>query len=192
MIREPADGLSMEPKAGQAGRSTLVRFYLGEGPDTEGRFLREIRGWDARRLETVHDYIQWLFPTRQRSQFNPNAPSPSAEDVQAFRENERLRTELVASLRQMLAFYGFAYREGEGGRPTIEKAEEWEKRSREWFSPGDHNLLRITRILDCLSTFGLVEQARAFLTALERTCAEQPGVVGARTLEFWRGAVREG
>lgn len=184
-FEEPA--MSNHPNSPES--SPLLRFYLGEGPDTEGRFLREIRAWNFDRLERVHDYIQWLFPTRQRSQFNPDAPDLGEPEIRAFREDTRLRSALLDSLRQMLGFYGFAYRE-EGGKPVVETAANWPERSREWFAPGDHNLLRITRILDCLSTLGLPEQAGAFLRALEAVCVASPGSVPARTLEFWRGAVR--
>ena len=172
-------------------QSVLVRFYLGEAPDAEGRFLRDIRRWDDARLEAVHDYIQWLFPTQQRSRFNPNAPGVNTEDVKAFRADERLRTEVVASLRQMLAFYGFSYEE-EDGHPIIETGEDWEEKSEQWFHVGNHNLLRITRILDCLSTMGLGGHAQSLLEALETVCEEEPGTVGERTLDFWRGAVHGG
>ena len=171
--------------------SVLVRFYLGEGPDAEGRSLRDIRRWDDTRLEAVHDYIQWLFPTPQRSRFNPNAPEVSREDVKAFREDGRLQAELAASLRQMLAFYGFSYEE-EDGHPFIETGDEWEEKSENWFHVGNHNLLRLTRILDCLSTMGLGGHAQSLLEALETVCEEAPGTVGERTLDFWRGAVHGG
>ena len=181
----------MEQNTNQERQSVLVRFYLGAGPDTEGRFLRDIRGWGDGRLEAVHDYIQWLFPTQQRSRFNPNAPSVNAEDVKAFQADERLRAELVASLRQMLAFYGFSYEE-EDGQPIIETGDDWEEKSDHWFHIGNHNLLRITRMLDCLSTMGLGGHAQTFLEALETVCEQEPGAVGERTRDFWRGAVHGG
>ena len=45
----------------------IVTFYRGEGRDAAGRSISDIWGWDDRRLEAVHDYIQWLFPTSHRS-----------------------------------------------------------------------------------------------------------------------------
>ena len=191
MIGRPDQIAAMESRTSAAETSPLVRFYLGQGPDTEGRSLRDIRGWSDERLEAVHDYIQWLFPTKQRSRFNPNAPRVEAEDVRAFQQDGRLRAELIASLRQMLGFYGFDYQE-EGGHPIIEPGDDWEEKSENWFHGGNHNLLRITRILDCLSTMGLGGHAQSFLEALETICEETPKVVGDRTLDFWRGAVHGG
>ena len=177
----------LQPAAG----SPIIRFYIGQDTDAEGRHLRDIRTWNDARLEGVHDYIQWLFPTRQRSQFNRNAPTLGPEEIRAFRGDERLRQELIASFQQMLRFYGFSYRE-EAGEPVIETGENWDERQEEWFHPSDHNLLRITRILDCLSTLGLSGHAQAFLETLEEVCADSPGVLGRRTLEFWRDAVHGG
>ena len=166
----------------------LVRFYLGEGPDSEGRFLRDIRSWDARRLESVHDYIQWLFPLRTFSRFNPDAPILDDELVGQFLADERLRAELLASFRQLLAFYGFDYHE-QAGRPTVALAHDAAARQRHWLNPGNHNLLRITRILSCLSTLGLRPQAEAFLAALEGIYAGNEPIIGTRTMNFWRDAV---
>ena len=166
----------------------LVRFYLGEDTDSEDRWLRDIRTWNAGRLESVHDYIQWLFPTRQRSAFNANAPMLDDATIQAFRTDDRLRAALLDSFRQMLAFYGFHCRE-DNGQPTIETSPGWAVRSREWFYAGDHNLLRITRILDCLTTLGLEPYARAFLHALDAVCDAAPATIPQRTRGFWRSAV---
>ena len=168
-------------------RHPLVRFYRGEDTDSAGRRLREIRSWDARRLESVHDYIQWLFPLRTFSRFNPEAPILEDEVVGCFRADEALRAELLASFRQMLAFYGFDFRE-ETGRPVV-PAPDAPARQQNWLNPGNHNLLRITRILSCLSTLGLRGQAEAFLAALEDVYARNGPVVGTRTMSFWRDAV---
>ena len=61
----------------------IVVFYSG-GTDGNGRTLREILGWSDATLEGVHDYIQWVFPTRQPSGVNPFAPLVTAETVRAF------------------------------------------------------------------------------------------------------------
>jgi len=166
----------------------LVRFYRGKAPDSAGRTLAEIRAWDHDRLEDVHDYVQWLFPTRTRSAFNPSAPTLDDAQVRAFRDDATLRAELLASLEVMLGFYGFALRDRDG-RPVVERSAAWAERSRRWLRPGDHNLLRITRILTSLSTLGLAEHAWAFLAALEAVYAERPEAVGPRTIAFWRAAV---
>lgn len=167
----------------------LIRFYLGEARDTEGRFLRDIRAWDARRLEGVHDYIQWLFPLRTFSRFNPDAPILDDDLVARFHSDGRLREELLASFRLMLTFYGLELHEEDSG-PSVGPAADAVARQRHWLSPGNHNLLRITRILGSLSTLGLRAHAQAFLAALEELYARHESVIGPTTIAFWRDAVR--
>src|SRR5687767_14960180 len=67
------------PRRGDA----IVEFYSG-GRDSAGRTLDEILAWDDDRLEAIHDYIQWLFPTRQPSGVNPFAPLVTDATVRAF------------------------------------------------------------------------------------------------------------
>jgi len=54
--------------------SLLVNFYRGESRDAEGRFLEELLAWNDDELEEVHNFVQWLFPLPEPSQFNPDAP----------------------------------------------------------------------------------------------------------------------
>ena len=57
---------------------------------------------------------------------------------------------------------------------------------------GNHNFLRITRILSSLRLFGLTEEAEALLDVLEVLARKFPGPVSPETLEFWRDACRPG
>jgi hypothetical protein len=49
--------------------SQIIEFYSGAQPDYRGRYLREMQRWPDDRLETVHDFVQWLFPLPERSGF---------------------------------------------------------------------------------------------------------------------------
>src|ERR1043166_9539029 len=110
----------------------VVQFYSG-GCDAEGRTLEAVLGWDDDRLEAVHDYIQWLFPSRQPSAMNPVAPLVTDETVRAFARNEGLRDRLRRAFERMLRFYGLRARVG-----RIESDERtFPARSRVWLSPGN-------------------------------------------------------
>ena len=84
----------------------IVRFYRGEGRDGAGRTIEEVWAFSAVRLELTHDFIQWLFPLRDRSAFVPGAPTLTDATVAAFHESSDLRDRLRRSLDVMLAFYG--------------------------------------------------------------------------------------
>jgi hypothetical protein len=163
--------------------SHLIQFYRGAAPG--GRAIEEIWSYDHRRLEMVHDYIQWLFPIPEPSRFNPNAPVLTAADAAALRADPTLRTHLLRSLSVMLDFYGLIE-----GRGAIRRGSAFAVRSQDWLTPLNHNYLRLTRILQCLHQCDLDTEARALLACLEDIAAhEGKDVIASRTLEFWRGAV---
>jgi hypothetical protein len=166
----------------------ILAFYRG-APDACGRTLDEILAWDDERLEDVHDYIQWLFPTTRRSDFNPFAPVLTESTVAEFRADAALRARLRDAFLRMLRFYGFEVLEVRG-HPVVRRAANWPERSPGWLGPGDHNHLRITRILDCLSTLGLGEEAKAFLRELEELEEDGTGRdIDRESFEYWRAAV---
>ena len=89
--------------------SRIVAFYRHEAPDYLGRTLREIWQWDHDWLEDMHNYIQVLFPNRERSGVTPRAPVLDDEAVTAFRQDAELRANLARSHDLMLDFYGLKY-----------------------------------------------------------------------------------
>ena len=167
----------------------LLRFYRLEGPDSHGRTLPEIWAWDAARLEGVHDYIQWLFPLTEPSAFNPRSPVLTEETIAAFRTDAQLRERLLRSLALMLDFYGLALESVGNGTAWIEPAPGFVARSRGWLHAGNHNHLRLTRILTSLRLLGLEDHARALFNRLDAIARDHPHAVSATTLAYWRKAV---
>jgi hypothetical protein len=166
----------------------IVRFYRLDGPDARGRMLTDILAWDDARLESVHDYIQWLFPLPEPSAFNPAAPILSEATVRTFQHDGTLQARLGQALARMLAFYGLA-QSTRSGRVEIEKAKDFAAQSRLWLHPGNHNHLRLTRILTCLRLLGLEDQSRALFSCLERIASEHPHAISSTTLAYWTRAV---
>jgi hypothetical protein len=166
----------------------IEEFYLGQNTDGCGRTIEEIWAWDDEALESVHDYIQWLFPSKRPSDFNPDAPVLTDAVIDGFHASPELRDRLVKSFRRMLQFYGFRAIQ-RGDAVIIERGLNWRERFPVWLSAGDHNHLRITRILACLRTLGLSEYALAFVRALGEVRQEFPDAITSRTSEFWHSAV---
>ena len=163
--------------------SPLVRFYRGDAPDARGRTLEDILAWDDGQLEAVHDYIQWLFPLDEPSRFNRDAPLLTAADRLAFRQ-PTVAGNLRRALDRMLAFYGFA-RDRSAANPRIVRSAQWKERSPEWLHAGNHNLLRLTRMIRSLALLGEVDLATALYAALRQECE---GRVSAVTIEYWKEA----
>jgi hypothetical protein len=155
-----------------AANARIIGFLRGQSPDGAGRYLSEIQQWPDQELESVHDFIQWLFPLTDPSPVNPDAPVLDAGTISQIQSRPELLDAVRASLERMRRFY-------EG--------------SSHWLTAGNHNHLRITRILKCLKLLGLDAEADAFFQYLDRIYEQEqrkprPGIA-ARSFEFWRNAV---
>lgn len=166
----------------------LLAFFSGTGTDDAGRYHAEILAWPDYRLEVEHDYIQWLFPSRQRSRFNPNAPRLQPSTIKAFRAEESLRAALVRGFERMASFYGFAIRHFADGSLQLDAVADFETRSRAWLTRGNHNYARLTRILTSLRLLGCPEQADALFDVLDWVYRRHPSLIGQTTYGFWRSA----
>jgi hypothetical protein len=163
--------------------SGLIGFYRGGETDAAGRSIEDIWAWDHRRLEMIHDYIQWLFPLPDASRFNPAAPLLTAADAQTFRDDPALQARVLKSLDVMLDFLGLS-RAG----ALILRAPGFA--GAHWLEPLNHNHLRLTRILLFLRHAGLMAEAKALCACLEDIAAhEGRDVISPRTLTFWRAAI---
>jgi opioid growth factor receptor-like protein len=171
--------------------SALITFYRGSGTDHAGRRLAEILSWDDADLESVHDYIQWLFPNADASRANPFAPLLTPADAAIFRSEPELRATLGRAFDRLLGFYGLTRESSAEGGVEITPSVNWDARSRSWLQPSNHNHLRLTRIMKCLNELGLEQEA----VALQRTLVslgEQRGTraVSSVTLRYWRAALQ--
>ena len=166
----------------------IVAFYEGRGEDDSGRTLGDILQLDFHGLEYTHDYIQWLFPTDARSRFQPEAPLVDATCRSRFQTDVRLRVSLERSLVRMLAFYGLELATDDHGS-EITRAPTFAVRAQNWLTRGNHNFLRLTRILRSLDLLGRRDLALALESALEQIYSEFSDTIGSDTIRFWRSAV---
>jgi hypothetical protein len=168
----------------------IVAFFRGTGTDHVGRRQAEILAWPDGRLESVHDYIQWFFPLRKRSRYNPDAPVLLPETIEAFLWDPELKATLLAGFTRMAGFYGFEIRAFADGSIQLDPAPDFAARSRFWLHPGNHNFLRLTRILTSLRTLGCEDEAEALFDVLDLVYRRNPSMIGEQTLGFWRSAAR--
>lgn len=161
------------PKANAAPNDLLLPFYRGEGRDSEGRLLKDIWAMNDRQKSDGHDFIQWLFPNTKPSEHNKNAPVLNRELIAAMKGDPVIVANVRTSFTSMLSYYGLNFDEAQ---KKVVAAANFEERKREWFQSGDHNFLRITRILSCLKTMGLKDEARSFYDHLTLMNNKQPNV----------------
>nr|WP_321986279.1 opioid growth factor receptor-related protein [uncultured Lichenicoccus sp.] len=171
-----------------APNSHILDFLRGSRTDTGSHSIGQIQAWDDSRLEAVHDYIQWLFPLPEASGFNPDAPILTQSDIAHLKREPALQDALRRSWQRMLAFY----RLDALGQPGA-SASDLDVATvihAPWMRPGDHNMLRISRMLRCLALAGLARESALTLAGLERVFADPAGAraIGARSLGYWRDA----
>jgi len=112
-----------------------------------------------------------LFPLPEPSAFQPGAPVLTGADIAALRNTPDLRQRLGAALHRMLAFYGL---NPPGPHP--------------WLTPGNHNFLRLTRILRSLRILGLKQESHRLFQYLADLYEAHPEIIGATTFDYWRRA----
>jgi hypothetical protein len=178
-------GQGLVRREARCAMSRLVEFYRGAATDTEGRRLEEVWGWDDDSLEAVHDFIQWLFPLPEPSNFNPDAPLLTAADVAAFRADALLRSRLRRSFERFLSFLGLTI--DEGGR--VAEGPNFVARVRDAWAYPNHNWLRVSRVLRSLTLLGLEAEARALYDWLSAAYQGRRFPIPTDTFGYWSAAV---
>mmetsp|Transcript_77131 Transcript_77131/g.249644 ORF Transcript_77131/g.249644 Transcript_77131/m.249644 type:complete len:276 (-) Transcript_77131:69-896(-) len=194
MAGRGAAGAQQASRQRPAGEAGLLPFLRGTGTDFDGRRLEEILAWDFRRMERCHDYVQWIFPTDEASRFNMRAPLLTPELRRSVRGDAAAMEGIQRSLQTFCAFLGLELlREGEGDPPPVivHKAAHFEERVQDCWrgggplgTGGNHNWLRISRVLHCLRLVGLDEEAAALLVFLEGL--PRQGIRCSPALAHWR------
>jgi len=160
--------------------SQLLDFYRMLGPDSERRMLSDIWEWNNERLEECHDFIQWMFPLKEPSAFNAEAPLVTLEHQLAFRRESELQAAYRRSIAKFLAFLGLHL----GADGFVTRGPNFDDRLAVWRHP-NHNWLRITRMLKSMRLLGFDSEAAAVWTCL-RALHEDGGFVTEHSHGFWR------
>jgi len=97
--------------------SRIIGFYNCTESDHRGRYRREIQEWPDDQLESVHDYIQWLFPLPEPSGFNVAAPVLTRESngiswlvlLRGLNTIQRRKPRCQSGLEGLAAFSSFHF-----------------------------------------------------------------------------------
>ena len=183
-------GMKKDPGISNGLKSgPLVEFYRNRAPNHSGHMISEIRKWNIEKLEIHHDYIQWLFPLRKRTEKIPGIPVLDNDQINVFQNDSVLKREIIKSLEIMLKFFGLMISR-EDGRIQVKRSHQWEKRKHHWLRPGNHNYWRISRILESLVILGLKDYSEAFFDELTEVFnTEDSEIIGQNTYGFWKQAV---
>jgi len=154
--------------------SAITDFYQGFGTDDKGRSLDDYLLFSDEQLESVHDYIQWMFPNTEVSRFNIDAPLLTDADIELFMNDIPMMNNVTLACARMTKFYKFSniYVDAE----------------RQWVTQGNHNFLRLTRMLKFLRSINKNYEAESLFVMLARVYSDNSFVVGKDTLRYWLDA----
>lgn len=150
----------------------IVDFLMGRGADNRGRTLEQVLAKSDEWWEDTHDFIQWVFPTDQKSQFNSSAPVLDSPMIVELAGSDTVRANMLRIYKRAREFWKL-----DGDEPPF------------WARRGDHNHLRQTRALISLNMLGIVDEASGLYQDLTRIAGKVPGAVSPETLRFWSLAV---
>jgi len=142
----------------------LIKFYYNLIPanNKKNYFFDDIVSWSDYKLETAHDYIQWLFPDKTGG-VNPKAPHLTPSDIKKFKTDRVLRRNVVQASLRMLLFYGFV-NEGTEVKQILPLNRRERGRTIGLFST--HNYRRLTRIMSFLRKINMEYLSAIFFLSL--------------------------
>ncbi len=164
---------------------TISRSSNGRNCGKKTLSLQKMWNFSRFQLEHIHDYIQWMFPLDKASSFNPLAPILTKNDIEFIQKSPDIQSNLLKSFEVMLNFYGF---ELDTQAVVVRQIKSKPWMARHWLKRNNHNLLRVTRILECLSLCGLKKYAEAFYAAIVELGALEENIT-KDTLVYWQDAL---
>lgn len=165
-----------------------IDFLTGKGVDGNGRVVAEYFNFDAAYFEQCHNWVQWAFPTRTPSNFNPSAPviDDEFEFDMSNRDHLMARHNSAKLVAKYLSAMGFeVYQLLSSISPVYRIEQPKGDLSFVWEQPNDHNMLRFTRIIESLRIFHSDALAKEVYTALLKRVESNYSRYSPRSVAFW-------
>ena len=165
----------------------LINFYTSDGLDSLERSFTSLLSFDENQLENEHNFIQTMFPLHEPSNMISNAPILTREIAALLSTNKIARERFLKALLIFRNFLGIT------GTSSIISTRKTsidnvirQKRIVLWLYNGNHNILRVTRIIRSLRLVGLEREALDFY----RDVSHEGHAAGleSKTLAYWRRA----
>ncbi len=186
-------------KAFDKKEQTWIKFLMGEQINDESfRFksCNGLRSASNNDLEDNHDFIQAVFPNLEKSRYaNQDLYlNKNLKKWQDLMQDLEIRLKIQENLRlnliRILTFFGFEVTLGDSSKIIKLKA----KTDGVAFKPGNHNGLRLTRVLICLKIFGLNREHQLIIDSINSNKEIIKLVNGNSTLKtsyaFWLNSIK--
>lgn len=147
--------------------SEIIDFYCGKQTSCPLYFSEVFRLGNTD-VELCHDFIQYIFPLKEASLYNKDAPILTDEDINIFKTSPVFQWRALALVNWYVKFLHFNIH---------------------WVAKSNHNHLRVTRMLKFLVLIGLKDIAKARLEEIKIISrAVDPNVNMSIPIKFWSEA----
>jgi hypothetical protein len=156
--------------------SFYINFFKNKITNENGLKLKDILNYNDKELEDKHNFIQYIFPLKSLSKYNPNAPIIDDEFIKAAKSDKKIRENIVRVYKRMMSFYGFDLKT----RP-LRLVDRNEKKH--WLKKNDHNYLRLSRIINFL--FLVRMEILGYILFKELSKLRETGEIDDKTFKIW-------
>lgn len=157
--------------------SDIIDFYCGQRIGTNDS-LREILKKNNDYWEDCHDFIQWLFPLNEYSNYNHSAPILKEDDITQLQELFLWNPELVSgAVNRFMNFLGFEY--NQSGYYIVRFNDFYIR-----VAKFNHNHLRITRLIKFLKLVELDSICDKIYLAIQNGYLHETGEIN----HYWYDA----
>ena len=153
----------------------LIRFFKNELPDSKGRYHKDILQFNHEQIEYNHDFIQWILPTIDKSQFHPEAPTIDGHFKEQLQHDDLAKSNYCKTCQLYLNYIGFH---------CNKRRIQCQITGRLYELPF-HNQLRITRMLDSLNQVGNNQCSTNLYHAIISEIKPDSDKITNSTLEYW-------
>ena len=167
-----------------------ILFLNDLGPDGNGRYVSDYLAFDDDDFEGCHNWVQWAFPTRTPSQFNPTAPIIDDDFVlDVLHEATHFVAKLNTAKLAALYMYHMGFEVFKSLRyvsiPTYRIEAPTMTAPLAWETPDNHNMLRFTRIIESLRLFGNDALAAEVYSALMQRVQTYTDRYSLSSVAYW-------
>ena len=142
----------------------MLNYLNGKQPDIYNRYLEDIWEMSDKEIESVHNFIQWIFPLNERSGANPDAPILIHQEIIDIKKSKIAQQNMKKSADWFLGFL---------------------TRNLYWICQSNHNHLRITRAIKSLRLIHSNEEAENFKNSIMNLIQGNEKKINPISLEFW-------
>lgn len=148
-------GSTSSSEVDESQQDKNLRFYRNEikSKPWPGHKIEDMLRWFGKydKLENNHDFIQWLFPIKEYSNFNSYAQPLREHEAKAITDDALAQGRVLEAYTMMLDFYGMRLLDDVTGQLARQK--NWHQRYKH-LNRSTHNYRRITRIIQSLGELG--------------------------------------